>query len=186
MMPVSDVSFAINLLATLMVGWGFMWLNGSVLGRYKFDTYRFRFFELRDRLTVLVMEGRIEEGSCEHRVLLGLLNGAVQSTGTFEVTRFLHFVVSWANDQKTQKEWKRVIGNMRTHADPHYREIVKSALELITEMVKKDTRLLLRTFILLDSALQSPRVFRQSVDKIRRLFKAQDFLLDLKTQAAAV
>ncbi|HIJ85736.1 MAG TPA: hypothetical protein HPQ00_16240, partial [Magnetococcales bacterium] len=92
MNPYSDVAVVINLLVTLAVGWGFLWLNGTVRKQTKFNNYRFRFFELRDRLTYLVMEGQIAEGSREHRVLLMLLNGAVQSTGTFEVTRFLRFI----------------------------------------------------------------------------------------------
>ncbi|MBF8271108.1 MAG: hypothetical protein HW380_213 [Magnetococcales bacterium] len=177
MNPYSDVAVVINLLVTLAVGWGFLWLNGTVRKQTKFNNYRFRFFELRDRLTYLVMEGQIAEGSREHRVLLMLLNGAVQSTGTFEVTRFLRFIANWANDPRTQKDLDRVLRNMQSHTSSPYREIVQDALELALQMLKKDTWFLLRVIYpmikALNLLLRSPVLLQKAIAWTTKLIEAK-------------
>lgn len=178
-MPTTDTDTVIvlNLMFTLATGWGLLWLNGTVWQQTKFNKYRFRLFELRDRLTLLVMEGQIKEGSPEHRSLLRLLNGAVQSTGTFEVTQFLRFIAHWANDAEDQNEFTQVLANMKAHPHPEYQKIVLGALELARHMIGKDTWLLFNIIHPLlkgmDWTLRSPTFVQEQIAKIGRLIDAK-------------
>ncbi|MBF0415943.1 MAG: hypothetical protein HQL79_09275 [Magnetococcales bacterium] len=173
----ADIVIVLNLLFTLIVGWGLLWLNGTVWQQTKFNKYRFRLFELRDQLTLLVMKGQIKEGSPEHRVLLRLLTGAIKSTGTFEVTHFLRFIAQWVDDSEGQREFAQVLDDMKTHPHPEYREIVQGTLELARHMIGKDTWLLFNVLYpllkMLDWILRSPAFIQHLIAKIARLFAAK-------------
>ncbi|MBF0131802.1 MAG: hypothetical protein HQL75_04340 [Magnetococcales bacterium] len=140
----SDIALTINLIATLAAGWALIWLYGSIWHRAKFDRDRFRFFALRDRLALLVMKGQIPEHSLEHRILCRLLNGAIQSTGTFEIMQFLRFIANWSSDQKAQRDVDKVLNHMRGYENVEYRKIVRETFELTSQMFKRDTWLLFR------------------------------------------
>lgn len=173
----SDIALTINLLATLAAGWALIWLFGSIWHRTKFDRDRFRFFALRDRLALLVMKGQIPERSLEHRILCRLLNGAIQSTGTFEIMQFLRFIANWSSDQKAQRDVDKVLNHMRGHENAEYREIVRETFELAHQMLKRDTRLLFYVIYPIMKALvqhlESLLVLQRAWIRVTRLVQAE-------------
>lgn len=130
----------LNYVILLTALWFGLWLYNTYVRMAEFDRYRFRIFALRDRLSILIMNGEVKEGSLEHKTLLSLLNGAVQSIGTFKVTIFLRFIIQISQDDTLQKQIKKIQKHLSASNNEDYAEILSEFYCLMDEKMKKDIR----------------------------------------------
>lgn len=70
-----------------------------------FTRYRFRYFELRDRLALLVVSGAIQESSWEYQHIINALNHHIRTVETTSIRRIARVL----SDFHTSQEEKRKI-----------------------------------------------------------------------------
>ena len=120
------------------------WL--SLLINHKFlqpalrNRKRFRLYELRDELSLLAMEGKLEEGSEEYQVLMDVINSAITATDSFKVTDYLRFLWKFHKDKELNQKIENIIERIRSVPDREYCDIASRAFQVMHEILHSDTR----------------------------------------------
>ena len=134
-----------------------LWVGWRMYSRFYralyFNEYRFRMFALRDRLTYLVMSGKIREGSEEHITLLKLINGAITATERFRITEFVIFLVELAQNKKLDAHIERIKEQLSKTHNSEYASIVEEFYGIAGTKLKKDTKFLRYVFRLFSGRL---------------------------------
>lgn len=144
-MSVNDVGLWSNLLATLLVVWIFVRTQRRLYKAVRHDQYRYRLFALRDRLTFLVMEGEIKEGSPEHIELLKLINESIFLAERFRVTEFIRALVEISKSQRLTESVEKILSVICNTGSKEYKSIVVELFDLLEEKFHKDTSIFLHT-----------------------------------------
>jgi len=97
-------------LAVLMALSFFLYLQIDRNNRIIMDRFRFRYFELRDRLALLVVEGKLDEDSWEYKQVVDVINfhiATVESRSISDIIKQLVAYHSSAEERRKVKIFKR-------------------------------------------------------------------------------
>lgn len=152
-----EVGILFNLFVTLVCVWAAMVINSKFLRPAVLNKKRFAIYELRDRLAMLAMRGVISEKSEEYLTLLRLMNGSLNSTKDFRITKFIRIQSEIITDKKIQAHLNSILKKIENEKMPkEYRVIVASFFECAREIYEHKTwmlRNLLTPLVLFVTAL---------------------------------
>lgn len=132
---------AFNFFLTCICLWLILAINYRYLQPAVRNRKRFRLYRLRDELSLLAMRGEFDERSLEYRVLLYLINGAINAADTFKVTDFFRFLIGLRNAD-IQNKLDSVKRSLSTTRNNDYCRIAYESFAVIHEMFIADTRTL--------------------------------------------
>lgn len=103
-----------------------MFLNYSIIKPTRINEKRFKLYEIRDKLAVMTIEGRIKENSDEYMILITLINNTIASTKDFEITKFINRFNRLLKDKTLRKNIEQIIKKIeRDELPDEYRKLVK-------------------------------------------------------------
>ncbi|MEO5377303.1 MAG: hypothetical protein H7832_05910 [Magnetococcus sp. DMHC-6] len=125
----------INFFLIFVSFWACWYVYERYYRRIEIDRRRYRLFALRDRLTLLVMKGKIAEGSTEHLFLLTVLNKTIKSINTFRITSFLRFIIRLYDDKTFQEYIEKIHGQLDQTPNTEYAAIIQEFSQLAAEIM---------------------------------------------------
>lgn len=131
----------VNALIIMVCFWIILHLNSHFIQPALWNKRRFKLFELRDRLAILAMQGRIDETSMEYITLIDLLNAAVNETRHFEVVNFLRFLYKLKNDSCLQSKIDKILDTIDV-PDIRFRTIIFEYFDVMHSILHTKTRIL--------------------------------------------
>lgn len=100
--------------------------------------YRFKYFELRDNLAMLVSKGALAETSWEYRQIIETLNFHISAVERLSLFRIVDVL---ANYHLSSKEERQVEMFSKRIEDKAVTEIVVGYLETTYELIKRNSRM---------------------------------------------
>jgi len=147
---------ALNISIASLCLWLIIVINYKYLQPAMKNKERFNLYRLRDELSLLAMNGELDEDSEEYLTLIKLINSAIRVTGSFKVTDFLRFVFSMHNDQEIHERIKRIMVNLERTDNPSYCKIASEFFSVMHRILHKDTVVLRVAFFPLMILIVAP------------------------------
>ena len=114
-----------NLLISVIAVWIAMFVAARFLRPAILNEKRFAIYQLRDRLALLAMKGVINENSEEYVTLSRLMNGQINSTKDFRITKFLQLQSKIVTNKRLQAHLESILQKIKNHKMPdEYRCLV--------------------------------------------------------------
>ncbi|ASQ90114.1 hypothetical protein CHL67_03495 [Prosthecochloris sp. GSB1] len=98
-----NIEFLLNLIILVMIFYGISVLIGRC-NEVMFDEYRFKYFALRDKLALMVVDGKISEGSVEYKFLINAINYHIKTVETVSMIRVIELLVRYHNSPEESRE----------------------------------------------------------------------------------
>ncbi len=98
-----------------------------------FEKYRFRYFAIRDRLALLVIDGKIKEQSWEYQRIINAINSHIKTIENMSISNIIRLLVQYHNSPSES----RPVDMMRKKIDNE--EVIKIMVEFfdITSSILK-------------------------------------------------
>ena len=168
---------AFNLIVTLICFWLMLRINSYFIQPSKWNAYRFRLFALRDKLALLVMQGKVEEHDKEFKTAMQMINSTVKVSRKFEVVAFLRFLCALSNDSELKNKIDEVARNT-CHSDKEYQRIISEYFAIVHDMFHVHTRGFRLVAPPVIAALGFVKVFSKVTFSIKQKKEAMDHLHD--------
>lgn len=122
-----------------------LWIGTKIyykfIKRVRINSYRFKFFALRDRLTILVMSRKISPTDNEYLFLLKLLNSSIRVFDeSYTFAGFFNYLSGIASDKATIKEIDKMIKGLKEHKNSELVSIAREYFELNHQVFVTYTR----------------------------------------------
>jgi len=140
------------------------YINGALL-----NAKLFRLFALRDKLTILAMEGKINENSKEYQMLLYSINHYLNATKNFEILIFLKKFIEVENSPKIKKEMEEIKLSIEEHS-VELKRILCEYFDILDSILTVQMRLFVGVFGFILSALDTLKISLDVVNKGIELF----------------
>lgn len=101
------------------------------------DRYRFRYFALRDRLSCLVVKGRLAENSWEYQCIVDVLNFHIKTVETMSIRK----IVETLADFHTSDDEQRNVKKMKTaDIDKEVLEVLSAFFHTTSSLLRRNSR----------------------------------------------
>lgn len=121
----------INLFISFVGLWIIMVVYNQYIIKVRFDEYRYKFFELRDRLALMAMKGAIDVESKEYTFLMELINYSITGFEDFKIVDFIKGLMSVKEKEETE-----VIVSITEKISNHSSELKEIAFEFYGTLLK--------------------------------------------------
>lgn len=108
-----------------------------------FSKYRFQYFALRDRLALLVVNGKLEENSWEYRKIVGTINFHINTLETVSIHKIISFLAQY---HSSPEEGRRVKIIKKKLDHPEVIEILAEFMDLTGRLLERNSGMQLRFF----------------------------------------
>lgn len=99
--------------------------------------YRFKYFALRDKLAMLVVEGKLNEHSWEYEHIIGTINFHISAIETMSIMRILDMLMKY----HTSAEEEREVQILEKKVDsPEIADIVAQCMSITFDLIKRNSR----------------------------------------------
>jgi len=132
----------INLLIVTASVWVIFVVNYKFIQPTLKNKQRFKLYKLRDELSVLAMQGILDERSDEYTALIGVQNSAICASGSFKVTDYLRFLLHFHKDREMKEKLATVLGNLSNMDNFEYCRIARDSFDVMHKIMRRDTRVL--------------------------------------------
>jgi hypothetical protein len=132
----------VNLVITGFCAWGIAKVFNIFIRRSRINSYRFRFFELRDRLTVLVLKGKVSSSDKEYLTLLKLLNSSIcVFDDNYTFSGFFRYLSRLVSNAALARDIREMVKKLKAHNNIELAAIACEYFELNYAVFTKYTRL---------------------------------------------
>lgn len=112
----SNIVLYINSVVAIGCIWIIMYINFKCLYESSLNSKRFKLFELRDRLTVMVMKGDLDIDSSEYSIMLYSLNYYINATENFKLLVFLKRLWNYEQNSALKEKTDNLVKNINEHS----------------------------------------------------------------------
>jgi hypothetical protein len=121
--------------------WGIAKVYNRFIRRAKINSYRFKLFELRDKLSILVLQKKVTITDKEYLTLLTLLNTSIRVFDeNFSFAGFFGYLARLASNTSLSRDIDDMIKHIKTHKNPELVLIASDYFELNYLVFNKYTR----------------------------------------------
>jgi len=99
-------------LTNLIILTGVLYLFAIQVSKYNgilLDKYRFSYFALRDRLALLVMQGKLDEESWEYEKIVNAINFHIQATERVSIHKIIAILVAYHTSPEEERKVKAML-----------------------------------------------------------------------------
>ena len=173
-----------NYILTLLAIWLLFKINNRFIRPASWNTYRFKLFEIRDRLALLAMNGKLREDSDEYRKFISLINFSVNETSDYSTSKLIQL-------GSKLTELNSIVGKLENTVKHNniqfeFLELFGEYTHTISKMYIVKTRLLRKfytVFIWLLNVIQIMDRFKKLVIILsKQIFDSQSNLEELDTR----
>lgn len=119
----------------------FFILYNKYYRRATINRYRFRFFEMRDNLTLLVMSGQVSVSNSDYNTLLKLINKSIQVYDEkFSFTGLIKYFSVIAADNHFNKKISEMVKNLQENSNTKLAAVACDYFEINYEIYRKYTK----------------------------------------------
>ncbi len=133
---------AVNFLVASVSIWTIIYINNKFLQPALKNKQRFKLYKLRDELSLLAMKGSLGENSTEYLILIRLINSGIKHTGSFKVTDYLHFILTFHKDKDLKEKFEFVAQKIEGADNRKYCIIASNTFQVMRDILYSDTRTL--------------------------------------------
>lgn len=155
----------INLVISFVGLWIIMVVYNRYIVKARFDKYRYKFFELRDRLALMAMKDAIAVKSKEYIFLMKFINYSITGFEDFKIVDFIKVLMS-----VKEKEEREFITSITESIHNHSSELREIAFEFYGTLLKaiqfKKIKRVLFTLSILSWILNTLRICLNQVCKL--------------------
>ena len=131
----------INLVISGLCAWGVAKVYNKFIRQSRINSYRFSFFELRDRLTILVLQKRVLASDKEYLTLLKLLNSSIcVFDENYTFTGFFRYMSRLVSNAALCRDIDVMVKQLKTHNNIELATIACEYFELNYSVFNKYTR----------------------------------------------
>lgn len=102
-----------------------------------FDKYRFRYFALRDRLAMLVVNNKLEEDSWEYQKVVDTINFHISTTEGVSINKIISLLIEYHTSPEEERK-VRIIKKKVEH--PEVLEIMAEFMEVTASLLERNSR----------------------------------------------
>lgn len=174
----------LNLLVVTVSVWIIFVVNYKFIQPALKNRQRFKLYKLRDELSILAMQGVLDEHSDEYLTLMEVQNASISASRSFMVTDFLRFLLRFHKDKEMQKRISVVMDNLDKTDNAEYCRIASDSFNVMHSIMRRDTRVLRYAFfpvlVLLGSILAVLRCTKpkEKIEKKKGIIEDIDKDLD--------
>ena len=130
-----------NFIITCFCVWIATKLYNKFIRRSQINNYRFIFFSLRDRLTILVLKKQLSASDSEYTTLLKLLNSSIRIfDDNYTFAGFFRFLSRITSNATLSRDIDTMIAQLKSHNNPELVSIATDYFELNYQVFNKYTR----------------------------------------------
>lgn len=130
------MSTLVLLMAVTLVIYGFF-LQIREYNILRFTSYRFRYFALRDRLAMMVVQGKLQERSWEYQQIVQAINFHISAVETMSIISILEMVIHYHTTSEEQCQVSRL---KRRIDDPAVAAIMVDYMGVTSELIRRNSR----------------------------------------------
>lgn len=120
-----------NLIICCFCVWGIAKICNKFIRQSRINDYRFKFFELRDRLTLLVLRKQISSTDSNYITLLKLLNSSIcVFDETYSFAGFFKYLSRIVSNRTLSRDIAAMIKQLKTHQNSELAAIACEYFEL--------------------------------------------------------
>jgi hypothetical protein len=123
------------LVATLVLYVVFLHIHAY--NELRLTAYRFRYFELRDKLTMLVVKGKLREDSWEYKHIVETINFHIESVETVSIIRLVTMLIKYHTSTEEQRQVRALTKRID---DPAVAKIMVEYMETTMDLIKRNSR----------------------------------------------
>lgn len=103
-----------------------------------FDKYRFRYFELRDKLAMLVIDGKLDENSWEYQKIVSAINFHIKTIETVSINKIISLLIQYHTSPEEERK-VRIIQKKTEH--PEVIEIMAEFMDVTVSLLKRNSKM---------------------------------------------
>jgi hypothetical protein len=136
-----DPIVVFNILLSLVCLWIGLFTYERFVVPAQINEKRYRLYELRDQLSILVMKGEIEEGSEQHLVLLDIITSTLHSTEDCDVVKFVRCQIEMFSNKDLQGKLVHALNKVTDQENSEeYLAIVSETLDINASIFERHTK----------------------------------------------
>lgn len=114
-----------------------MFLHIREYNELRFTAYRFRYFALRDKLAMLVVQGKLREDSWEYKHIVSTINFHISAVETVSIIRLLTILIKYHTSSEEQRHVRALTKRID---DPAVAKIMVEYMETTMDLIKRNSR----------------------------------------------
>ncbi|EXI92091.1 MAG: hypothetical protein AW12_00834 [Candidatus Accumulibacter sp. BA-94] len=114
-----------------------MSLHIHAYNELRFTAYRFRYFELRDKLAMLVVQGKLREDSWEYQHIVSTINFHISAVKTVSIIRLVTMLIRYHTSSIEQQQVRALRRNI---GDPAVARIMVEYMETTMDLIRRNSR----------------------------------------------
>lgn len=137
-----------------------------------FDKFRFRYFALRDRLAMLVVNGNLDEGSWEYKQLVDAINFHINATETMSIKKIARILAEYHSSSDEERKVRLL---KKKVTDKAVISVVLDLMDVTYKLLERNSFMQLRYFRYLRSKNSSSnQIDRLSGTRLTAIDKIKD------------
>jgi hypothetical protein len=128
----------------ILIGTFFLYLLALQINKYNeivFDKFRFRYFALRDRLAMLVVNGELDENSWEYKQLIDTFNFHISATETMSIKKIARIMSDYHSSNIEERKVRLLKKNVGSQA---VLKIVVDFMDVTYQLLESNSHMHLR------------------------------------------
>lgn len=169
-----------------------LYFIATIIDRYNqiiFDKYRFKYFVIRDRLAMLVVEGKLKEDSWEYKQIIDTINFHIKTIESVSINKIISMLINHLTSNAEERKVKIITKNIE---HPEVIAVMADFMDVTVSLLERSSKMQIKLLKICSKASQRShrRDMSSIVDHKKGLDKAityrdnlRDSLTDLEMAA---